>query len=40
MDFLKILVLIYIFSTAALFLIGALMHYFFDGEVERLEKTD
>ena len=40
MDFLVILTLRYMFSTAALFLPGVLMHYFFDGEVERLGKTD
>ena len=32
MDFLVILALRYMFSTAVLFLLGALMHYFFDEE--------
>ncbi|MDE5824285.1 MAG: hypothetical protein K2H91_06335 [Lachnospiraceae bacterium] len=39
MNFFVILALRYMFSTAALFLLGVLMH-FFDGEVERLGKTD
>lgn len=39
MDFLITLALRYAFYTAAIFLLGAIMRYFFDGEEDHLGKA-